>query len=355
MPPDDAALRDTVARWLETRLERSPKVSIATVERPTSGYSAQTLILPATVRRDGDASEERYVLRMETPDPAVYPVQSPDLDVEVWIQHEVMDALHRHSEVPLAPLVGYEADRSVLGAPFFVMGYVGGQVPIENPVYTQTGFFAEATPDQRARMIDDGLRVVAGVHAVDWRAARLDWLVAPGTTPGARKQLAIWEHYADRELAGRVHPPLAEAFEWLHAHDAPQHDVGLCWGDPRPGNIIWQDFRAACATDFEAACIAPPEVDLGWWLMFDRCSHEVVGTERLAGEPSRDEQRARYEAHAQRDVGDTYYWELFAAARYCAIVVRVMNRLVDRGDMPADHTIWMENPAVECLVQLLES
>ena len=88
--------------------------------------------------------------------------------------------------------------------------------------------------------------------------------------------------------------------------------------------------------------------------MFDRCSHEVVGVDRLDGEPSREEQRARYAVHAQRELGDTYHWELFAAARYCAIVVRVMNRLVDRGDLPADQTIWIENPAVDCLVQLLE-
>jgi hypothetical protein len=31
-----------------------------------------------------------------------------------------------------------------------------------------------------------------------------------------------------------------------------------------------------------------------------------------------------------------------------------MNRLVDRGDLPADHTIWRENPAANCLVALLE-
>ncbi len=354
MTPDDAALRDTLARWLEGRLDDVTAVEITSVERPASGYSAETLILPTKVRRGDAESDERFVLRRETPDPAVYPVQAPALDVEVWIQHAVMDALHRHSKVPLAPLVGYESDPSVLGAPFFVMGYVAGQVPIENPPYTQEGFFADASPDERTRMIDDGLRVLAGVHAVDWRAAGLDWLVAPGTTPAAKAQVAIWEAYAERELADRVHPPLQKAFEWLHAHDAPEHAPGLCWGDPRPGNIIWRDFRPACATDFEAASIAPPEIDLGWWLMFDRCSHEVVGVDRLDGEPSREEQRARYAAHAERELGDTYHWELFAAARYCAIVVRVMNRLVDRGDLPADQTIWIENPAVDCLVQLLE-
>ena len=38
----------------------------------------------------------------------------------------------------------------------------------------------------------------------------------------------------------------------------------LAWGDPRPGNIIWRegpDGAVAAVTDFEAAAIAPPELD----------------------------------------------------------------------------------------------
>jgi hypothetical protein len=34
-------------------------------------------------------------------------------------------------------------------------------------------------------------------------------------------------------------------------------------------------------------------------------------------------------------------------------VVRVMNRTVARGLMPADQTIWLENPASTCLEQML--
>jgi hypothetical protein len=52
-------------------------------------------------------------------------------------------------------------------------------------------------------------------------------------------------------------------------------------------------------------------------------------------------------------VPDTHWHEVFAAARYCAIVVRVMNRSVARGELPADQKIWLENPATSCLAQLL--
>jgi aminoglycoside phosphotransferase (APT) family kinase protein len=118
--------------------------------------------------------------------------------------------------------------------------------------------------------------------------------------------------------------------------------------------MIWRDFRCQCVTDFENVAIAEPELDLGWWLMFDRWSHECFGVPRLPGEPTREEQRELYLRHAKAPVGDTTWHEIFAAARYCAIVVRVMNRAVARGEMPKGQRIWLENPASTCLAQLLE-
>ena len=203
-------------------------------------------------------------------------------------------------------------------------------------------------------MIEDGLSVLAQIHALDWRAGGFDWLVAPGARPGALVQLALWERYAERELAGREHPLMARGFAWLHAHPPPGSRLALSWGDSRPGNMIWQGFRCACVTDFENVAIAEPELDLGWWLMFDRWSHECFGVERLPGEPTREEQRDFYVRCAGRSVADTTWYEIFAAVRYCAIVVRVMNRSVARGELPADQTIWRDNPASTCLAHLLE-
>jgi len=160
-----------------------------------------------------------------------------------------------------------------------------------------------------------------------------------------------------RELAGRSHPLAESAFGWL-ADNQPRHapeSVCLNWGDPRPGNMIWSDFRCVCVTDFEAAAIAPRAVDLGWWLMFDRWSHESSGVARLDGEPTREEQAALYFELSSRTPEPLHWYEVFAAARYCAIVVRVMNRAVERGMMPADNQVWLENQATACLTDLMEA
>lgn len=347
--------RRALEAWLEPHLPEAADLRLADAGKPGSGFSAETTILDATWLEAGVPRTDRFVLRRETPDPAVYPSQVPGMDVEVEIQHRIMSAVAASSDLPLAPVLGYEADPAVLGAPFFVMGFVDGVVPIESPMYTLEGFFTELAPASRTAMVESGLRMLATVHGIDWQAAGFDWLVPDGEQPTALRQLGIWEAYADRELQGREHPLLARALTWLRANPPAASPPALCWGDPRLGNIIWQDDRAACVTDWEAAFVGPPEIDLGWWLMFDRWAHESSGlTERAPGDPPRDAQRAFYEQLVGRSVGDTSWYEVFAAARYAAIVVRVMNRLVDRGDLPSHQMLWIDNPVVPCLAALVE-
>jgi aminoglycoside phosphotransferase (APT) family kinase protein len=221
-------------------------------------------------------------------------------------------------------------------------------------MYTLEGFFTTIAPEQRATMIEDGIRVLTRVHAFDWKAAGLDWLIPDGATPTAARQLDVWDEYMQRELRGRTHPAYDRGLAWLRANMPDERPPVLCWGDPRMGNIIWRDDHAACVTDFEAAYIGPADVDLGWWLMFDRWCHESYGAARLPGELTRDEQRSLYEKLSGRTVGDTTWYEVFAALRYTAIVVRVMNRTVERGEMPAEQTVWIDNPATVCLDQLME-
>ena len=354
MTVDLSADSEALGRWLTERVIGARSVRIDGFTAPKSGYSAETLMVDAVVTAADGERAERFVLRRETADPAIYPLQAPGLDVEVAIQYRAMHAIATHSTVPIAPLIGYESDPSILGAPFFVMGFVDGEVPVESPSYVREGFFHDAAPADRWRLIEGGLRVLADVHRIDWPHAGLDWLNPPGTVPGTARQLAIWEAYAHRELGDRKHPLLDRGFAWLHRHLPADREIALAWGDPRPGNMIWRDFRCVCVTDFEAVSLAPPEYDLGWWLMFDQWSHESKGIDRLPGEPGLDEQRSLYAEALGRDVGDTHYYEVLAAARYCAIVVRVMTRTVARGQIPFDHSFWLDNPSTRCLEALLD-
>ena len=359
--PSSPEVSQGLEKWLSSRLDGGDNLVISEISKPSSGFSAQTWLIDLADKTSG-AHQRRVVARVETSDPAVYPRQSPDHpdnpagDVEVALQYEVMRSLQKAGTIPLAGLIGYESDASLLGQPFFVMDFVGGEVPKESPPYPSEGFFTELDPAGRTKMLQNGLQVVADLHAVPWREVGLEWLVAPGRTPSIATQVDIWKSFGVEELRGRIHPSLETAWKLLAERAPKESPPALSWGDARPGNMIWQDGRVAAITDFEAASIAPPELDLGWWLLFDRTMHEAVGiTDRLPGDLSREEQCEYYAKITGRDVSQIRWYETFAAARYCVIVVRVMNRAVARGLMPEDQQIWLENPASEALDQILAS
>jgi len=256
---------------------------------------------------------------------------------------------------PIPPMLPYEPDPSVLGQPFFVMGFVPGVIPADTPRYTQAGFLVdEATPEQRTRMLETGLEAMAGLHGIDWREAGLQWLAPEGDSPPSqRQQVEIYRRYVDAELRGRPHPAVHPALDWLEANDPQDERVGLSWGDARLGNIIWQDYRCAAVVDWEACALCPTEADVGWWLMFDRMSHEDLDAERLPGFPTRPQMIAHYEQVSGREVRDPHYWEVFGALRFCAIFIRLGDRMMSHGLVPPDSTMFAENMVSDSLLRLL--
>ena len=155
----------------------------------------------------------------------------------------------------------------------------------------------DADPTLRVEAPDWFLRALAvpfEQRAVDVDGAGLRWL-SPVDDNDGHRQLRIWREYAERELDGRPHPLMTAAFERVADELPSGGEPVLNWGDARLGNIIWRDFRPACLTDFEAAALAPPEIDVGWWLMFEQWSHAMAGKGRYEGELRPDEVIDRYD------------------------------------------------------------
>src|SRR3954453_17665297 len=100
-----------LGEWLEVHLPDAEAIELLGVKKASSGFSADTTMVDVSVTRGGIANEECYVLRTESPDPPVYPVQVPGWRVEIELQYRIMDAL-AHSDVPVAPMVGYDDDAS---------------------------------------------------------------------------------------------------------------------------------------------------------------------------------------------------------------------------------------------------
>jgi aminoglycoside phosphotransferase (APT) family kinase protein len=348
---EEREVLERLSGWLGRRRPGRGRPTLTALGKPGSGYSAENLVIGAHWR---DGTEEKLVLRRDTAEPPIYPAQSPNTNTGVLLQHSVMDALRRTGRVPVAESLGLESDPQVLGVPFFVMRHVQGDVPGESPPYTLSGFFVDASPDERSRLLSAGLQVLASVHEADIDDPGLVMLHTRDVQHGPGRQLEVWEGSLRSGLGGRSSSLFEDCLLFLHDRLPPPGRLVFSWGDSRPGNMIWQDFEVASITDFEGAALGPRELDVGWWLMFDRWMHEGSGAPRLAGEPDRSEQRVIYEKAAGTSVGSTIWYEIFAALRFAVTVVHVMNRWVVRGAMPEDQTVWRDNPATAVLSDLLD-
>jgi aminoglycoside phosphotransferase (APT) family kinase protein len=167
-------------------------------------------------------------------------------------------------------------------------------------------------------------------------------------------QVALYRRFAVETLAGRDHPVLTRAFDWGDANDPGDERIGLAWGDSRLGNMIWRDYEPVAVVDWEACALSPTEADVGWWLMFDRMSFDDLAAPRLEGFPTREQMISLYEEAPGREVRDPHYWEVFATMRFCAIMIRLADRMVAAGLVPAELNMSVDNDVTNALSRQLD-
>ncbi len=352
---DRSGYAAALASWFARQRADASDVTVGGIDIPSAtGFSNETVFFDVDWTEDGQHHHERFVARIEPPTGALFPAQTPECSVSVAVQYRAMELAGRHG-VPMCPLIGNESDPSVLGQPFFVMGFVEGVIPADVPRYSQAGFLVDdATPEQRERLVRTGLEAMAKVHAIDWRSAELEWLDASGTgNPTQQVQIDLYRRFVTEQLHGRPHPVMFATLDWLEANDPHDERVGMIWGDTRLGNIIWRDYEPVVACDWEACALGPTEADIGWWLMFDRMSFDDLGAERMEGFPTRERMIELYENASGRAVRDPHYWEVFGAMRFAAIMIPLADRMVDAGLMPAEINMAVDNDVTKAMAALL--
>ncbi len=354
---DPETYRAALDAWMTTRLPEAEGVRVHDVDMPrATGFSNETVFFSTTAKVEGSETTRKWVARIEPPDGGIFPEQTDACAVSCSVQHRIMQAVRDAGVVPIPEMFPFEADTSVLGRPFFVMEFIEGLIPADVPRYTQAGFLVdEATPADRERMVREACETMATLAGLDWKKLGLDWLDVKGNgAPVLGDQLELYREWIVRQLDGRDHPILMSSLDWLDAN-APDLPTGISWGDSRLGNIIWQDYRCASVCDWEAVSLCPPEADIGWFVMFDRMSHEDFDAPRLAGFPTREEQVAIWEAKSGRRVADTIdYWEIFGAMRFDAIMVKLGDRMVRAGIVPEEAGMAVNNGTTDALGRLLE-
>jgi aminoglycoside phosphotransferase (APT) family kinase protein len=317
--------------WLPPRLTPAgvSTFDISKFSAPPAGYSGRTLFFTATwTDATGGQHAEDLVLRAQADDHQLFTV--PDAPR----QAEVVQRLGAQG-IPVPDVVGIERDASILGSPFYLMRRVRGRTPSDVPSWHKRGWAVDLSPAERGLLCDNGLRALVDVHRVD-DADTLRFLRGEGdpSRTALRRyldKLEGWYEWCRADLAVGA-DTLAQALRVIVDSAPHTNTETVVWGDARVGNMCFGDDLSVVALfDWETAGTGPPDIDLGWWLMFERFLCESLGFTRLPGVPDDDETVGRYLDFGGSLTGDIAYYQLVAAFVLSLINNRLARLLVRDG------------------------
>lgn len=196
-----------------------------------------------------------------------------------------------------------------------------GQVAVTFPPYSQVGWVAEATPAQRRKMWESGVRQLAAIQGTPLSA--LDFLAG---REGARSGLEQeWDKYR-RYAAWVGHdswPIVAKTFEDLRRRWRKNQPEGLVWGDARIGNMMFDDdFELVAVMDWEQPSLGGALHDLAWWIYMGEMSHGATAHRpHLAGMGTREETIALWREVSGKSTDDIEWYEDFTGLKVALLSI----------------------------------
>lgn len=305
--------------WLRQRMPAASDLDIHNLNYPRgAGLSHETILFDVAWTEQGAPKTRGMVARIKPTRHFVFPDNLFDE------QYQLMRHLHADGRVRVAEPFWIEQDASILGAPFFVMAKVRGRVPVSSPPYRDVGWVAEATPEQRATMWENGVRQLAAVQAVSRQG--LDFL--RGATPGAEEGLAQeWDKYR-RFIAWAAddtfRPILSAGMDRLERSWPKNQPAGLVWGDARLGNMMFDEaFEVVAVMDWEQPSLGGALHDLAWWLVLSELWHSASPTRPyLHGMGTRAETIALWQSITGISADDIEWYEEFVQLKMSCCSLR---------------------------------
>jgi aminoglycoside phosphotransferase (APT) family kinase protein len=316
---DLAELGEQLVPWMESRLPGAVNLTIANLDYPRgAGRSHETILFDARWSEGGREREEGFVIRVRPPaDSQVYP---DDLFEE---QYRVMRVIHELGVVPVAETIGYEEDPALVGASFFVMKKLNGRVAVTFPPYRDSGWVAEATPAQRRRFWENGVRNLALTQKIP--LDRVQFLAGPaGARDGLAQEWDKYDRFVEWISQDKRWPVLDRARAMLKARWPKHQPAGIVWGDARIGNMMFdENFAVLAVMDWEQASLGGALHDLAWWLQMSAFAHEQTADKpHLDGMGTREETIALWRDVTGIPVDDLDWYLDFTAFKTGCLSVR---------------------------------
>jgi aminoglycoside phosphotransferase (APT) family kinase protein len=311
--------REPVTRWLLDHIDGA--VGPFTFDLIAGGRSNLTFLVTG-------ADGTRFVLRR----PPLGHVLATAHDMAR--EHRVIAAVGR-TGVPVPPALGLCTDEAVNGAPFYVMGYVEGEV-LDSPDKA-----AKLPMELRVPASHHLIDVLADLHAVDIDEVGLgDFAKREGYIERQVKRWSTqWENSKTRELSA-----IDEVAAALRTRIPEQQGVSIAHGDFRFGNCLTDvtKGRVAAVLDWELCTLGDPLADVGYlgvyW--FDGKAENARANDPTpaGGFATYGELLERYANRTGRDLSGIDYYVAFSSWRLAVISEGVYARYLHgaMGDQEVD-------------------
>ncbi len=240
---------------------------------------------------------------------------------DVMREYRVLNAL-QNTSVPVPRVYAACDDPAYIGAPFYLMEYMRGEVIRDAKSFANT-------PELRRAVSEGMIDLLIALQAVDWRAVGLEGFGRPdGYLP---RQLRRWVDQLERTLPyTRPLPVMEQVKIWLQANIPESPPATIVHGDFKLDNVMWDPKdppRVIAVFDWEMSTIGDPLADLGWMLSYwpdpsDEPGRRGVMTALApqSGFFTRQQMLDRYEAKTGRRMTNFAFYHAFACFKLAIIM-----------------------------------
>ncbi|NQX87283.1 MAG: phosphotransferase family protein [Halioglobus sp.] len=214
-------------------------------------------------------------------------------------------------------------DDTVIGAPFFIMRYVEGEV-----IRRKLPDHYAASPESQTTLGEEMIDALVELHAFNWRGTAIEAMARPERF--LERQVDRWamqlETYRTRDLPG-----VDEVAHWLDDNRPASGDLSVMHGDYKIDNALYSKTlppRILTLVDFEMTTVGDPLIDLAWCMIFWPEQTNLIAIAAPGNPGGMDERYCqapealvqRYAEQTGRDL-DAFQWYQAFAAWKLAIVL----------------------------------
>jgi aminoglycoside phosphotransferase (APT) family kinase protein len=297
----------------------------------------------------GGSQNELYAIRRGEMECAIRipPPEAPaDRDNGILREWRIIDALEG-TDVPHTRAVAMCDDASVLGRPFYLMGFVDGWSPMGELFARTWPAPFDADLEARAGLSYQLAEGIALLSKVDWKAKGLQGLGRPDGFH--ERQVDRWTSFFEN-IKGRELDGMDVATAWLRAHRPIDYIPGIMHGDYQFANVMFghgAPARLAAIVDWEMGTVGDPKLDLGWMVQGwpeDTSAPEASESSYvdMFGMPSRQQVVDHYAEVSGRQVDDIDYYIVLAKWKLAIVLERGFQRAGDDEKLQAFGPVIVE-------------